>query len=180
MALASSCWVYVSDWKQELFHAGQERLQLRVWVGRGNVAVGKCQFVKMETFGKNRSVLTNFCPNTAREALGRWEGGARGTHPPHPRRGGLTGLVPRGLLAPPAPHSAVRGFLSHLQNLGKRLKTRVCGWGQAPRAWDVPKVTPAPCLEELGGPAGGSLDSAQTPPDRQLRQLRTSSSCASF
>lgn len=52
-----------------------EPLQLPVWVGGGDVVVvGKCQFVKMEMFGKNISILTNFSQNTAREAVERQAG----------------------------------------------------------------------------------------------------------
>lgn len=76
---------------------------------------------KWKRFGKSRSIPTNLCPNGAREAQGRQEGGGQGIHPPHPQRGGLAGLVPRGLLAPPTPRSAVTAFLSHLQNLGKNI-----------------------------------------------------------
>lgn len=42
--------------------------------GGGAVVVGECQFVKMEKFGKNISILTNFCQNTAREARERQAG----------------------------------------------------------------------------------------------------------
>lgn len=52
-----------------------EWFQPRVWAGGGGVVVvGKCQFVKMGTFGSNISALTNFCLHTAREAQERQRG----------------------------------------------------------------------------------------------------------
>lgn len=57
---------------------------------------------------------TNFCPNGAREARGGREGEGRVPTLLILGVGGLAGLVPRGLLAAPAPRSAVTAFLSHL------------------------------------------------------------------
>lgn len=65
-----------------------EWFQPHVWAGGGGVVVvGKCQFVKMGTFGSNISALTNFCLHTARKAQERQRGECiTRTHHPHTRR----------------------------------------------------------------------------------------------
>lgn len=178
---ASPARVSVSLWKQELLQAGRERLQLPVWVGRGNVAVGKCQFVKMETFWQERihprqiSVQTEpgrleeggrgraGCPPSSSSAWGGWQGWCHG------------GSWQRQL---PAVQSLPSFLTSKIWE--KRLKresaarARRRGLGMGPRS-PQPRV-----WKSWGGPAGGSLGSAQSSPHRQLRQSRMRSSRANF
>lgn len=136
---------------------------------------------KMETFWQEQIHPDKFLSKRSRGDWGKAGGGERGALALLVLGvGGWQGWCPggSGQSQLPAVQSQASFLTFKIREKGLKHEpaagARRRGLGTCPRS-PQPRV-----WKSWGGPAGGSLGSAQTPPDGQLRQLRMSSSRASF